>query len=142
VIYLGTIELGAAMTRLRSDGGIAAIATVPGPNAVVIRDLPESIARSENILRGLDPSIRVVEPHPPLARLRPSDAVVVERSLSFRGDDHKKAMTMARALYGIKDLRLIKPATLVVRDVEPILTALEALLGELGLIAGEPTPSP
>lgn len=135
VFYLDRIDPATALRELRVQVGIAHVAVLEEPRALVVRDLAAQVDRAEAVLSELGGFERAVEPHPPIASQRPPEAELVERELRFRGDHAKTGKILLRSLYGVKTIvETADPAGLTIRDTEAIVDAIEALLGELGLL--------
>jgi hypothetical protein len=136
VLYLQGMPPSEASNQLRVSIGIAAFSTFQEPAAIVLRDLPHQVERSEALLREQGAVAHSVEPHPPIVLLRPPEAPLLERRLRFADfDQAKKALLVLRVIYGVKEVTTEGDSELVVRDLEVILEAGQALCRELGLLA-------
>ena len=138
VFYLHGMEMRDALMLLRAEVAPRAVGTLEGREAIVVADVAEKVERVEKLLRAQGAIARATTPHAPIAAATgeaDTAATVTHRLVS---SDAISAASLLRALYGIQEIESAGGGVIVVRATEPVLTAGEALLRELGLLAATP----
>lgn len=131
IFYLEAMESSAAMTRLRTEG-MARIATVSEPRAVVVSDSAAKVDAAEKALRAGDSGLRAVDPHGPLRF--DSERPEQSRRITVLEGRIQDAQVLLRSIYGAGENEP-DPAgkAVTVWATSPVLDAIESTLRELGM---------
>lgn len=139
VFYLHGMELREALMLLRAEVAPRAVGTLESRKAIVVADVAEKVERVERLLRAQGAIARATTPHAPLATETSSPDTATLATHRLVCSDAISAANLLRTLYEIRDIESAGGnGVIVVHAAEPVLTAGEALLRELGLLAAAP----
>jgi hypothetical protein len=127
-----------ATMLVRRQAQVRSVAWIEERAAMIVRDTADVVDKCEALLRERDAVQRVTDPHAPLLALRgptagPPDTRVFRL---FAFEDSQKVATIVRAIYSVRELtEFLERSEISIRAPQPVLDAIEALLGELELLA-------
>ncbi|MGH9870421.1 MAG: hypothetical protein ACREAA_19985 [Candidatus Polarisedimenticolia bacterium] len=136
VFTLEGIELREAMTLVRRETDLRMVVIVPARSAMVVADLADKVAQSQELLAQRGAQVRAIEPHAPLYLEAPDKSPAETRAFRMQSDSMDSAVTLLRAIYGMREVNKSEADFLLTARAAPsLLDASEALFRELHLLA-------